>query len=78
MISFYHVEVQENLSSKRKASFCDSTIIPPAYKLPRLEKEVEEDKEEIDNKFNYYQYWKDPLPDINVELNNSPSQMLCD
>lgn len=65
MLSTKSLELKENLS-KRKSEV-DKCTIPPS-KEPRIETETDKGKEEVANSFNTYQYWKDPLPDISIEL----------
>ncbi len=78
MLSHKSLDLKENFSTKRKSDCDKCTSPPPPSKLPRIEKESSEEKKELENDFNSYQYWKDPLPDISSELNNIPSHMLVE
>lgn len=68
MLSNFPVDVKENLSLKRKSECSSETSPLPPCKLQRLDVEPNYSKEEINQDFNSYQYWKDPLPDISFEL----------
>ena len=76
MLSVKALELKENLSSKRKSDCSDKYNLSPPSKLPRIE--TEEDQTKLENDFNSYQYWKDPLPDISSELNNITSYMVVE
>jgi|688.fasta_scaffold2076844_1 hypothetical protein len=66
MLSKQSLELKENFS-KRKTEL-DKCTKPPPSKEPRIETETDGGKEEVVSSFNTYQYWKDPLPDISLEL----------
>lgn len=67
MLSHKSVDLNEN-NCKRKPEGDKSTAPPPPNKLPRLETNPKQEKEAGENSFNTYQYWKNPLPDISLEL----------
>lgn len=78
-----HIPLHDEINLlKRKADSEDkcASSLPPS-KLPKLESEVEISKghtEDLDQEFNTFLYWKDPLPDVEAELSKIPCQMICD
>lgn len=75
------IEVEEINLLKRKAdSESNSASPPPPKKVTRidLDSEVNNNKGETNEQFNAYQYWKDPLPDIESELNIVVCHMICE
>ena len=71
------LEVEEINLLKRKAESEINASPPPPAKLIKLTIDLAS-AVEIDQEFNSYQYWKDPLPDIKPQLNTGVCQMICD
>jgi len=65
-------EVRVSLTKRKEPP---TEICKPRTKSARIDSSQSDD---FDVEFNSYQYWKDPLPDISLELLKLPSRMLCD
>ena len=80
MLSQYLPTISEN-PLKRKSEISAEKLSSPPKKLAKLEVNnngVEDLNESLNKEFDSYLYWKDPLPDIDSELNKVPCCMVCD
>lgn len=79
MLSQYLPTISEN-PLKRKSEISAEKLSSPPKKLAKLEvnNNVEDLNESLNKEFDSYLYWKDPLPDIDSELNKVPCCMVCD
>ena len=66
-----------NLLKRKADSEFKCSSPPPPNKLAKIESS-NQPSEEIHQEFNTYQYWKDPLPDIEAHINSTLTLMICD